>query len=301
MQLSYQRNKVTKRKNKEQSYIWYLFLIPTFIGIILFMLYPVLESFRLSFFMSNGVNEKFIGFENYTQLIFEEEGFWKAIKNTFYMGIFQLIIAIPLGFIIASLINNLSRFKDLFKVLFFIPYITSLVAASMVFMFLFHPEMGPVNYLLESIGLPAVSWLAAPSSARWAVIILGIWNWLGFAVVICIANLQTIPAQLYEAAEIDGATSIKKWLYITIPKMYPTFTFLLIMGWIRTLQRFAETYTLGGLQGSPARSLYTIVGFIYERGFGGMEFGLASAASYILFILILIVTLINMRLSKMEM
>lgn len=301
MQLSMKTNgQKANRKYKEQSYIWYLFLLPALIGIILFMLYPVLESFRLSFYSSNGVKETFVGFSNYTQLILRQEVFWKAIFNTFYMAIFQVAIAVPLGFIIATLINNLPHFKDLFKVLFFVPYITSLVAASMVFMYLFHPEMGPINFLLESIGFSKINWLADPLSAKWAVIILGVWNWLGFVVVICIANLQTIPAQLYEAAEIDGANSFQKFAYITTPKMMPTFSFLLIMGFIRTLQRFGETYTIGGLEGSPMRSLYTIVGFIYDRGFSGTEYGLASAAAYILFMIIMVVTLINMKASKMN-
>lgn len=264
------------------------------------MIYPIVESFRLSFFMSNGVDEKFIGIANYVQLITKEKVFWKAVLNTFYMGILQLIIAIPLGFIIATLINNLKKGQDLFKVLFFVPHITSMIAASMVFMYLFHPEFGPVNNFLVSIGLSKIKWLSAPGTAQWAVVILAIWNWLGFVIVIFIANLQTIPAQLYEAAEIDGATSMQKWMYITIPKMMPTFSFLFIMGWIRTLQRFGETYALGGLQGSPVRSLYTIVGFIYERGFGGQEYGLSAAASYVLFVIILLVTVINMAINNRQ-
>lgn len=300
MQLSLktQKNKVSSSR-KEGTLIWYLFLLPVLIGIIFFMVYPVLDSFRLSFYASNGVQESFVGLTNYTNLL-KERVFWKAIYNTFFMAIFQIIIAVPLGFVIATLINNLPHFKDLFKVLFFMPYITSLIAASMVFMYLFHPTMGPINYLLSMFGIEGINWLAEPSSARWAVIVLGVWNWIGFVIVICIANLQTIPAQLYEAAEIDGANALQKFLFITIPKMMPTFSFLLIMGFIRTLQRFGETYTIGGAEGSPMRSLYTIVGFIYDRGFGGTEYGLASAAAYVLFIIIMIITVINMKASKMK-
>lgn len=302
MQLSINSKKdsgITKQRKKESTLIWYVFLLPVIIGIVVFMVYPVLDSFRLSFFASNGVKETFVGLGNYTTLM-KEQVFWKSLYNTFFMAICQVAIAVPLGFVIAVFINNLPHFKDLFKVLFFMPYITSLIAASMVFMYLFHPSMGPINYLLNMFGLPSINWLSQPNSARWAIVILGVWNWIGFVVVICIANLQTIPAQLYEASEIDGANAFQKFLYITIPKMMPTFSFLLIMGFIRTLQRFGETYTIGGAEGSPMRSLYTIVGFIYDRGFGGTEYGLAAAAAYVLFMIIMVITFINMKVSKMK-
>lgn len=293
---------IQKKKKKQgisQDLVWYVFLIPTFIGIFAFMLYPILEAFRLSFYNSNGTIETWNGLKNY-RIVLSSGTFWKAVYNTFFIGFFQLVISIPLGFTIASLINNLRKGKDLFKSVFFIPYITSIVAAAMVFMFILHPEDGLLNFFLRSIGLPTSTWLAAPNTARWGAVVLAVWHELGFVVVISLANLQTIPRQLYEAAEIDGANFFDKWIYITIPRMKSTFAFFIVMGWIASLQRFSETYILGGLQGSPVRSLYTIVGFIYERGFGGNEFGIASAASFILFLLILLFTLINMKLSNLK-
>lgn len=284
---------------KKSACIWYLFLTPTLIGIAVFMIYPIFEAFRISFFMSNGTVEKWVGLKNYSQVL-QSKTFWKAVYNTFFIGFFQLAIAIPLGFTLASLINGLKWGKDFFKSLFFIPYITSIVAAAMVFMYVLHPEMGILNFILAKVGLPTSTWLAQPQTARWGAVVLAVWHELGFVVVISLANLQTIPRQLYEAAEIDGANRFQKWLYITIPKMKSTFAFFIVMGWIASLQRFSETYILGGLQGSPMRSLYTIVGFIYERGFGGNEYGIASAAAYILFMMILVFTLFNIKLSKLK-
>lgn len=170
----------------------------------------------------------------------------------------------------------------------------------MIFLAILHPTAGLLNYFLDLLGLPTSVWLTDPTSAKWGAILLAVWHWLGFTIIIHLANLQAIPEDLYEAASIDGASPIQKWLYITIPNMAGSFAFLVVIGWIGGLQRFTEVYILGGLQGSPARSLHTVVGFIYERGFGGQEYGIASAASYLLFAIILIFTLINMKLTKMK-
>ncbi|WP_212693390.1 carbohydrate ABC transporter permease [Vallitalea guaymasensis] len=288
-----------KKKNKNTQLVWYLFLLPSFLGLALFMAYPVMESFRLSFFRSNGTIEKWAGIDNYIY-VFKNAGFWQAVRNTFYIGFFQLLISIPLGFIIASIINQMKWFKNFFKVIFFIPYVTSIVAAAMVFLYVLHPDMGLLNTLLSSLGLPTSTWLADSTTARWGVIILSVWHQLGFIIIISLANLQAIPNDIYESSSIDGANRFKQWWFITIPNMTGTFAFFVVMGWIGALKRFSETYILGGLQGSPGRSLYTIVGFIYERGFGGNEFGVASAAAYILFAIILIFTIFNLKISKMN-
>ncbi len=290
----------SKANGRERtSIIWYFFLLPTFLGIMLFMVYPVVESFRLSFYHSGGAIETWAGADNY-KTVLSSDVFWKAVFNTFYMGFFQLLLTIPLGFILASLINELKWGKNVFKVMFFIPYITSVVAASMLFLFVLHPDFGLLNYFLDKLGLPTSVWLAEPSSARWGAILLGSWHWLGFVIIIFLANLQAISEDIYEAGAIDGATGIQKWLYLTIPNMAGTFSFLVVIGWIGSLQRFTDVYLLGGLQGSPARSLYTIVGFIYERGFGGSEYGIASAAAYVLFAMILFFTVLNLKITKMK-
>lgn len=291
------QNQVHHRKRT--SVMWYIFLLPTFLGILLLMVYPVIESFRLSFFHSGGTIETWAGGSNYTSVL-SSDVFWKAVYNTFYIGFFQLLLTIPIGFILASFINELKWGKNLFKVMFFIPYITSVVAASMLFLFVLHPEFGLLNYFLAKLGLPASVWLADPFSARWGAILLGSWHWLGFVIVIFLANLQAIPEEMYEAGTIDGANGFQKWRYLTIPNMIGTFSFLVIIGWIGGLQRFSDVYLLGGLQGSPARSLYTIVGFIYERGFGGNEYGIASAAAYVLFAMILFFTVLNLKITKMK-
>lgn len=289
-----------KRKGgSRRQFIWYLFLLPSILGILLFMLYPVLDSFYLSLTNSNGTIASFVGFRNYGNIL-GDGTFWKAMYNTFYLSFFQMLISIPLGFALASLINSVKVASSFFKVLFFIPYLTPIVATAMVFMFLLDPNQGAVNYLLSQLGLPTSSWLSDPATAKWGVILLGTWSGLGFIIIICLANLQAISPQLYEAARIDGASEWQQWLHITIPNMRGTFVFFIITGWIGGLQRFTDVFILGGATGSPDGSIQTIVSYIYEHGFQGFNFGVASAATYILFAIILIFTYLNLRISKMK-
>ncbi|WP_059102902.1 carbohydrate ABC transporter permease [Shouchella shacheensis] len=292
---------VQTRKNKQikSTFTWYLFLLPTLLGILLFIAYPVFESFRLSFYNSNGTIETWAGLQNYERVI-GSGAFWNSVYNTFYIGFFQLLIAIPLGFVLASLINRIKRCQSLFKVLFFLPNVTSIVAAAMIFMFVLQPEVGLLNHVLTSIGLPTSPWLSDPDTSKWGVILLTVWHWIGFVIIICLANLQAISPELYEASEIDGASNLQQWFHITIPNMSGTFAFLFIMGWIGGLQRFNEVFVLGGPSGSPNRSLQTMVAFIYERGFGGFEFGIASTATVLLFIIILLFTMLNIKLTRLK-
>lgn len=279
---------------------WYLFLLPSILVLILFMTYPILDSLRLSFYKSNGAAESWVGLRNYVR-IFSSYSFWRALYTTMYIGLFKLLIAIPLGFFIAYQINNLRFGKNLFKIVFFIPYITSVVAAGMIFLFILHPGEGLLNSFIGLFGIPPQLWLAEPTSARWGTILLTVWHWLGFVIIICMANLQTIAPELYEAAQIDGANEWHTFWAITIPKMTSCFAFLLVMGWISALKIFTEPYILGRGTGTPAGALMTLSGFIYDRGFQGTEFGYSSAAAYVLFFIILIFTRINMKISKMEM
>ncbi|MFM9277847.1 carbohydrate ABC transporter permease [Paenibacillus sp. p-8] len=281
---------------RESHAVWYVFLLPTLLGILIFTLYPLIESLRLSFM--RGAEERFVGIQNYADVL-TSGTFWYAVYNTIYITIFQLLIAIPIGFLIACLINSLRRASYFFKVLFYIPNATSMVAAATVFLAILHPD-GPLNYVAELLGFEKVVWLSQPVSAKWGAVILAVWHWLGFVIIINLANLQAIPIEYYEAASIDGASPLQQWWRITLPNMLGSLTILFILGWIGGLQRFSDAYMLGGLQGSPARSLYTVVGFIFERGFGGHEYGIASAAAYILFVFILIFTYFNTKLLRMK-
>ena len=287
------------KKSTGSQLIWYVFLLPAFLGILCFMVYPILESLRLSLIHSAGGVDKFAGISNY-QYVLSSKTFWNSVYNSFYMGFFLMIITIPLGFIFATMINSISFAKNFFKVIFFLPNVTAIVAAAMIFTFILHPDMGLLNYVLAKLHLPTPVWLGDPSTAKWGIILLGTWHWIGFVIIICLANLQAISPELYEAATIDGANGMQQWLFITIPNMAGTFAFLLITGWIGALQRFNDVYVIGGATGSPQRSIQTVVSYIYEYGFTGNQFGIASAATYVLFVIILILTMVNLKIAKMK-
>lgn len=289
---------IVRRRNVRTSPMWYLFLLPTILGIVLFMAYPILEAFRLSFFNSNGTIEKWNGLANYRYII-RDPIFRKTIFNSFFITFFQLLIAIPVSFVISVLINSLNRGKNVLKSLFFIPYVTPAVAAGTLFLFVLHPE-GLLNQLLGLFGIDPVAWLQTSLGARFGAVLMGVWKTMGFNIIIFLSYLQTISPEYYEAAQLDGCTSFQLHRYITLPQMRGAFSFLFVMGWIDGLQRFSDVYVLGGQNGSPARSLLTIVGYIYELGFGRYEFGVAAAAAFVLFAMIMALTLVNMRMTRMD-
>ena len=207
------------------------------------------------------------------------------------------MITLPVAFLIAHGINSLETGANLLKCLFFIPYVTPAIAAGSLFLFVLHPN-GFLNQFTGLFGIPAISWLENGWSARLGAVFLSVWRGMGFNVIIFLAYLQAISLDYYEAAQMDGCDGFQSMRYITLPLMKNAFGVLFIMGWINGLQRFTDVYALGGLTGSPARSLHTLVAFIYERGFGNFEFGVASAASYILFAIILVFTLFNLKFSE---
>lgn len=281
--------------------IWYLFVGPMIIGLILFHVYPLLESLRLSFYKTNLVNEVWRGLRNY-EIVLSNSVFWQGVGNTVYLGIWQLLFSIPLAFALASLINGLRYGKNMVKTLYFLPYITPMIASAYVFVFVVDYQ-GLLNAFTGWFGLPALEWLRYPATSQWAVIIFNVWKGLGYTIVIVLANLQAIPQEYYEAASMDGCNARTAWWHITIPNMKFTLYFLLINGMITMFQRFTDVFAIGGdnrgTLGGAERALYTVVMFIYERGFGSYDFGVATAAANLLFLMILCLTLISVRSTKL--
>jgi ABC-type sugar transport system permease subunit len=286
-------------KQVRKSLVWYVFIAPTFILFGLFVVYPTLETFRLSFFREVATQQELVGFAHYVRLL-TNQVFINALLNTAFLGLAFLSLVIPISLVLASLLNNLRVAPNLFKVIYFLPQVTSTVAVALVFSYVFQPNWGLVNGALRFIGVnPLPLWLAEPryvlTGSRSAVTILAIWVALGYYMLIFMAGLQSIPVDFYDAAVVDGASPLQTWWYITIPSLRPSFVFLFITGIIDAMSRFSDLWTLGGPAGTPARSLQTIVMFIYQTAFEGNDYNLASAASVILFLIVLGVTLINFR------
>jgi multiple sugar transport system permease protein len=210
------------------------------------------------------------------------------------------VLVIPSSLILSSLLNNLRVAPNVFKVIYFLPQVTSTVAVALVFSYVFQPSWGLVNGALHVIGVdPLPLWLAEPrlvlTGSRSAATILAVWVALGYYMLIFLAGLQSIPADLYDAAVVDGAGALQTWWYITIPSLRPSFIFLIMTGTIDAMSRFSDLWMLGGPAGTPARSLQTIVMFIYQTAFESSDYNLASAAAVIFFMLVLVITVFNFR------
>lgn len=288
------RNKVEVAINKNLA--GYILCAPMLISIFVFVLYPMLQVGIYSFQATNGISATWRGLRNY-KWILEDRLFWNATRNTLYMAAIAVIINIVVCFVLASLINSLKVFKNVFKGAYFLPNVVSSVAVAMLFNFIFYPtENGILNYALSFFNVDPIGWLVNPKLARLSIVLMGLWRSTGYDTILFMAGLQSIPSEMYEAASIDGASGLKKWRYITIPNMKPTFTFMIMILTISTMRRFDDVWMIGGSAGNPAGKLDTIVMYIYRNSWLSREVGVASAAAVILFIFIFTLTLINNKI-----
>ena len=291
------------------------FVSPTFIILTVFIIYPIFYALYLSFHDWNlsGVATP-VGFENYANL-FSDPEFWQAAVNTFYFTIVPVPVGMAIALVIALALNSGIRGLSLYRTAYFMPVMTSVVAASLIWMWIFHSQTGILNFVLKAIGLPSQVWLAepegvlklilghygievprilaGPSLSLVAVIIMSIWNTLGYNVVIFLAGLQNIPHHLYEVADLDGARGWSKFWHITWPMLSPTTFFVLVMSTITAFQAFAQVAVM--TKGGPLGTTNVIVYYIYIKAFQFFEMGFASAAAYVLFGVILFFTLLQIR------
>lgn len=271
----------------------YYFLAPSVVLLVIFTLYPVISSFILSFQGMSGVDKYFVGFDNYIRL-FKDPIFYKSLVNTFQILIVQVPIMLSLAILIAVGLNSsLIKFHGFFRVAYFLPAITALVAASIIFMVILDSNYGVANYLLSLVGIDPIDWLNDPFWAKVSIIVVMTWRWTGYNMVIFLAGLQTIPKDLYEAASIDGAGKVKQFFFITIPQLKPVFIFTVVMSTIGTLQLFDEAYIL--TTGGPNNATMTITLYLYETGFKYFEFGYASALAYVLVVIIAIISWVQLK------
>ncbi|HEY2853270.1 MAG TPA: sugar ABC transporter permease, partial [Gemmatimonadaceae bacterium] len=188
------------------------------------------------------------------------------------------------------------RLRGLFRTIYFTPFVTTLVAIAVVWRYLYHPRYGLLNYLLGHIGIGPIDWLGDPHWAMPAIIVMAIWKNFGYNMLIFIAGLQSIPEELYEAARIDGAGPLRRFRHVTIPQLAPTFLFVGVVTMIGYFQLFAEPYVMTG--GGPLRATTSLVLFMYEEGFRWWRMGVAAAIAFVLFGIILLWTLLQMRLQR---
>jgi lactose/L-arabinose transport system permease protein len=274
----------------------YLFISPFFILFGIFGLFPIVYSFFLSFHEWNGIRPmRFVGLENYT-FLFGVGGkvFWQSMLNGIILFVMYVPIMTFLALVLAVILNSQKvHFFRVFRMLIFLPWVTSMIAAGFAFQLLFANDGGLFNTLLNSIGLSSVPWLENVTAARASLSILIMWGWLGYNMVLMLTGLQTIPGELTEAARIDGANAIQSFFFITIPLMRPIILFSVTLSTIGSFGLFNEVMALTG--GGPQRATITPLIHIYNSAFSDFKFGRASAQAYVYFALILVLTFIQFR------
>jgi multiple sugar transport system permease protein len=275
----------------------YTFLLLPLLFFLIVRFLPTLTALRLSVFDWNILKEvqPYVGVENYRAALADEK-FGQALRNTALYTVIGVPLQIVLGLGVALLLTRVRAFQGLFRALYFAPYVTPIVAAAWVWQWVFSPQFGPVNTLLVALHLPPQSFLTSPDQALATTAGLVVWQNLGFQVVLFLAGLAAIPRTFYEAAEIDGAGGPQAFWKITLPLLNPTIVFSVVTGTIAYLQLFTQVVNLNFTdQGGPLGSTMTVALYIYQLAFGRYQMGYASAITVILFAIILVITLLQLR------
>ncbi len=287
---------------RRQARAAWFFLAPALALIGFFFFLPILGGFVLSltdfdiYAIGSPEIARFVGARNYAQVLHGWE-FWNALRNTIYFVIVGGPLSVLASLGAALLLSaRLVRLKGLFRTAYFAPVVTTLVAVAIVWRYLYHPRYGFLNYALGALGVGPIDWLGDPRWAMPAIILLAVWKNFGYNMLILTAGLQSIPEELYEAAEVDGASAWRRFRSITLPGLAPTFLFVGVITMIGYFQLFAEPYVM--TQGGPLRSTTSVMLLMYEEGFRWWRMGKASAIAFLLFAIVLAGTLAQLRMRR---
>jgi multiple sugar transport system permease protein len=266
------------------------------IGLVIFMVIPAIASIVISFTNWNMMNTpSFIGLANYKELI-SDALFWKTLKNTAVYVFWKVPVNVFISLVFAVLLNREMYGRGIFRAIFFLPMVASSVSVALLWLPLFETSNGILNVMLNAVGLKGLSWIYSQETAMMSVVMVALWKEIGYYMVMFLAGLQGIPATYYEAAEIDGASPIHTFFKITVPLISPVTFFVFIISIIGSFQIFDLTTVLTA--GGPANSTYTTIMYVYKASFNFFRMGYASAISTILFVIILILTTIQNKLSE---
>lgn len=282
---------------KKEAAIGWVMLLPAAVLIVTFLLVPILLTFGLAFTNARLVSPEpaqFVGMENFIAL-FTDDTFWASLRNTIIFTIVIVPLQSGLALVLAVLVNTRTRGTTFFRTVFFLPVVTSIVVVSMLWLFMYQKD-GLINVLLSKIGIQGPDWLGDPHWALLAIIILSAWQAMGFHMIIWLAGLQTVPAELYEAASLDGASRWQQFAHVTWPGLRATRTFILITITIAAFGLFTQVQIM--TQGGPLNATTTLVFQAVRSGFQQQQTGYASAISLVFFVLVLVVTLIQRFLTR---
>lgn len=298
------KKRPTARVVKE-NLTWYSFIIVTLTTVIALVYIPTCTTliFSVSDVSLRGLETTFVRTRNF-EVLFAMSAFWKSILNTLGLAMLGLLV-IPLGFLLANTINSLGRgpLQSFFRVTYYLPNIITGVSVILIFQIVLKGNNGMLNNFLSLLFQREVTigWLSSSKYSWYGATILYLWSNLGYAMLINLSSLQSIPSELYEAAQIDGASAAQRMRYITIPNMRSCFTFLFVTGMINGLARFTDLYIIGGnsASGKPGGTLQTILMFIFQYSFDSPQYGMSSAGAVVLFVLTLGFTIFNVRSTGM--
>jgi ABC-type sugar transport system permease subunit len=298
------KKKWVRSKVKKQL-VWYSFIIVSLATLIVLVYTPMLSTIKYSMYDVSflGYGEEYVGFKNY-KLLISNRTFLKAFGNTLVLMLLGLL-TIPIGFVLATFINNLGKGKlqSFFRVGYYLPNIITGVSVILMFEVVLKGNDGLLNNFLSAITHMNihVGWLSDSNYAKIGATILWIWMNLGYSMLVNLANMQSIPTEVYEAAEVDGANGLKKLFYISIPLMKQSFAFLFVTSAIAGFSRFTDLFIIGGNNsaGAPGGALQTILMYIYQYSFEVPQYGISSAGAMVLFAIVFIFTLFNVKLTGM--
>lgn len=280
----------------EQTLWGYIFIGPWLIGFVIFALGPIIASFALSFTRYELITApQWIGLGNYATLLSGDRLFWLSLYNTVYYTVLSVPLGLTVAFLLAMLLNRRQPGIGVYRTLFYLPVVSSGVAISLLWIWLLNPQFGMVNYLLRLVGLPGPGWLVDGAWAKPALVLMSMWS-VGGTVVVFLAGLQGVPRTLYEAASLDGANSWARFRHVTMPMMSPVIFFNLIIGMIGSFQVFTQAYIMTG--GGPQNATLFYVLHLFKQGFGLFRMGYAAALAWILFLIILVLTIVQMTLAR---
>ncbi len=288
------------KKKRQEVRTAILFLLPEMLVMVVFVLFPMIYALYLSFTEWNGFNpvKEFVGLRNYVNL-FQNEEFWNSFSITFLYTILYVVLLFVVALLFALLNHSIrGKSNQLYRTLIFSPHSVSMVIAGIVWSFILNNQKGYLNQLLQLFGIPRQGFLASRSQALICIVFISLWIAVGYYMIIFVAALKDIPASYYEAAEIDGAGPLQKFAFITLPSLKDTSIFVFVVSTIAALQLFEPIQVV--TKGGPAKATYTIVKYIYDTAFQLQDMGGASAAAFILFLVIMLLTIVQFKVTKME-
>ena len=284
-------------QNKKENLAGLLFILPAIIPLLVFWILPVVFSGALSFTGWDMMSEKirFMGLKNYTGLL-RDANFGKVLKNTLVFAVGSTVPTIVLGMMTALAMNGARKGTGIYRTVIFAPYITPMVAISVVWSWIFEPRVGILNFIMRLVGLPESQWLQSSRSAMVSVLIVTVWKSLGWTMIFYMEAIRKVPQNLLESAAIDGAGGFWRFTKITLPMISPTTFFLVIMSTISSLQAYDQIQVL--TQGGPAGATRTLLYYYYQEAFQNFNTGKASAVAVILVIITVVLSLVETRISR---